>query len=56
MDEYTDRLADVIATFYESNPDTRENAAYVAGMRKALELYMGTDEARKVLFARGVEY
>jgi hypothetical protein len=47
----------LIATFYDDgNPDTRENAAYVAGMRRALELYLGADEARCVLFARGVEY
>jgi hypothetical protein len=55
MDEYADKLATAIVSTAEAD-DTTSGYDRATGMRIALEMYLGTDEARRVLFARGHEY
>lgn len=56
MDEFATLLAQQIVTTTEVAGDDREVYAYVRGMRHALQMYLGVDEARRVLFAMGHEY
>jgi hypothetical protein len=50
---YPDRVMRDITSLRETLPDTRENYSYISGMKRALALYMGSDEARQYLSDNG---
>lgn len=55
MDTYAAALVRKIVSSVEAD-DSREGYARACGMRDALEMYLGRDEARRVLAAAGHEY
>lgn len=51
--DVTQRIISEIGTIRARHADTRTNEAFISGLRRALALAVGEDDARRALIAAG---